>query len=210
MTRKDTTQQTVSEIDRVWGMLQRVVAAGLLVLSLPVFCVIAFAIRMDSQGPIVFRQSRPGWKGSTFTALKFRTMLPNSEQSTRLGVNSGSSRITRVGRVLRSTKLDELPQLVNIARGDMRFVGPRPIPKALHDTLCTSIPGFERRYDVKPGLTSLAQVCVSDNGLDDRLVQDWSLRFEAESRYMRHRSVSYDLLVIGLTGLYVMRKAVMR
>lgn len=201
---------TFDRTDRAWGLLQRLIAGFLLVACVPLMLVIALAIRLDSRGPVVFRQDRPGWRGVPFTALKFRTMKPDSEHATRLGTGKGDRRITRVGRVLRSTKLDELPQLFNIIRGDMRFVGPRPIPKALHEALCSSIPGFERRYEVKPGLTSLSQVCVSDNGLDERLIQDWNLRFEAESRYMRHRSVSYDLLVIGLTGLYVMRKAVMR
>ena len=137
-------------------------------------------------------------------------MLPGSDASTRLGVSGGDSRITRVGRILRSAKLDELPQLINIVRGDMRFVGPRPIPRALNDALEDGIPGFNRRYDVKPGLTSLAQVCVSDNGLDERLIHDWSLRFEAECRYMQNKSIAYDLLVIGLTAMYVFRKAVKR
>ena len=92
----------------------------------------------------------------------------------------------------------------------MRFVGPRPIPKSLDAALRAEIPGFEQRYEVKPGLTSLAQVCISDNSLGDRMIPDWSQRFEAERRYIRNKSIAYDIAVVFLTGLYVLRKAVKR
>ena len=92
----------------------------------------------------------------------------------------------------------------------MAFVGPRPLPKALDAELRRHIRGFEERYAVRPGLTSLAQVCVADNGVDERLIDDWSMRFEAERRYMRNKSAAYDLIVLGLTFAYVVRKAVSR
>lgn len=203
-------RHSTSQPDVLWGVLQQA-AAGLALIALsPVMIVVGLLIRIESRGPIVFRQRRPGWRGHEFTALKFRSMRDGSERSTRLGINAGDPRVTRVGRVLRATKLDELPQLWNICKGDMRFVGPRPIPLALDAMLRANVPGFEQRYSVRPGLTSLAQVCIGDNGLDDRLVSDWSLRFEAEKRYIRNRCVSYDLMVLALTGLYVMRKAVHR
>lgn len=196
--------------DSMWDGGQRVLAWIALVGLSPLIVGIAVLVRATSPGPAVFRQERPGKEGRMFTALKFRSMYTGSERATRLGVSNGDPRITPIGRVLRATKLDELPQLVNIACGHMAFVGPRPIPKALDAELRNRIRGFEARYDVRPGLTSLAQVCVSDNGLDDRLVQDWTLRFEAERRYMRNRSASYDLLVLGLTAAYVLRKVVRR
>lgn len=182
----------------------------LLLLASPVLIAIAILIKATSRGPIVFRQERPGFRGETFTALKFRTMFTGSEHVTRLGVSSSDSRITPIGRILRATKLDELPQLVNIALGHMAFVGPRPLPKALDAELRQHISGFEERYAVRPGLTSLAQVCVGDNGVDERLIDDWSMRFEAERRYMRNKSAAYDLIVLGLTCAYVIRKAVAR
>ncbi|MEM1186133.1 MAG: sugar transferase [Planctomycetota bacterium] len=197
-------------IDSLWGVVQRIAAAGALAALSPALGVIAIAIKLESKGPVVFRQKRPGQGGRTIEALKFRSMRVGSEAKTKLGVAVGDPRITKVGRFLRATKLDELPQLWNIVRGDMRFVGPRPIPFALDEELRNKIPGFEQRYAVEPGLTSLAQVCVVDNGLDDRLVEDWSLRFEAERRYIRNRCVVYDLIVIGLTSLYVARKVVAR
>ena len=194
--------------DRVWGISQRLIAAAMIVILSPVIVLIAVLVRATSRGPAVFRQTRPGFRGRPFTALKFRTMFTGSERATRLGVSNSDPRITPLGRLLRSTKLDELPQLFNIALGHMAWVGPRPIPHALDKELRHHIRGFESRYSVLPGLTSLAQVCVSDNGLDDRLVQDWSMRFEAERRYMRNKSASYDLLVLGLTCAYVIRKVV--
>ena len=199
-----------SIVDGLWDATQRTLAVIALFVALPALLVIAIAIKTTSRGPVVFRQERPGRHDQMFTALKFRTMFTGSERTTRLGVSSGDPRITPVGRVLRATKLDELPQLVNIARGHMAFVGPRPIPKALDTELRQHIQGFESRYEVRPGLTSLAQVCVSDNGLDDRLIADWTIRFEAERRYMRNRSAAYDILVLGLTAAYVIRKAVKR
>ncbi len=194
----------------VWGYLQQVLAVVALVVASPIMLAIALSIKATSKGPVIFKQERPGYRGTTFTALKFRTMFTGSEAATRLGVTNGDSRITPVGRVLRATKLDELPQLVNIARGHMVFVGPRPLPKALDAELRSHIRGFEERYEVRPGLTSLAQICVSDNGVDDHLVEDWALRFEAERRYMRNRSAMYDMLVGVLTVVYVLRKVANR
>lgn len=193
-----------------WEFGQRVIALVVLVFLLPLMACIAVAIRVESKGPIVFRQSRPGYQGVEFTALKFRSMSTGAESATALGVQQSDPRITRVGSLLRVTKLDELPQLWNIVRGDMRFVGPRPIPHALNDVLCAQVHDFEQRYVVRPGLTSLAQVCISDNGLDNRLVRDWSARFEAERRYIRNRSVSYDLIVLMLTALYIIKKVARR
>ena len=196
--------------DVVWGYVQQAGAVVLLLVLSPLMALIAVVICLDSPGGPIFRQRRPGWRGREFTVLKFRTMRSDAERSTGLGVAAGDARITRVGAVLRASKADELPQLWNIATGQMRLVGPRPLPRVLDETLRQSIPGFEQRYRVKPGLTSLAQVCVHDNGLDDRLVHDWSLRFEAERRYIHRRCVTYDLIVILLTVVYVLRKAVTR
>ena len=189
----------------IWAITQRFIALVCLIVMAPVMAIIAIAINLESKGPVIFRQQRPGYQGVEFTALKFRSMTLGSEAVTALGVQGTDPRITRVGRVLRLSKLDELPQLWNIVRGDMRFVGPRPIPHALNEVLCDQVHGFQQRYAVRPGLTSLAQVCIADNGLDHRLVQDWSTRFEAERRYKRNRSVSYDLIVIMLTVLYIIK-----
>ena len=191
-----------------WRYVQQCIACVLLVVLAPLFAVLYVAVRGTSPGPFIFRQERPGYGGRTFTAMKIRTMHQGSEQATALGVTRGAPQITRIGRILRELKLDELPQLVNIARGQMLFVGPRPIPVALDRELREHIPGFAMRYFVRPGLTSVGQVCVDDNGVDEQLINDWSLRFEAECHYLDHKSVRYDIVVIALTILYVFRKAV--
>ena len=186
--------------------IQRILAALLLTALLPVLAVLLITVKLSSRGPFIFKQLRPGYLQQPFTALKIRTMSMGSEQSSKLGVKSSDPRITKVGRILRMTKLDEVPQLWNVVCGNMCFVGPRPIPIALDQTLRNSIPGFESRYSVPPGLTSLAQVCVDENGLDENLVRDWRARFEAEQHYIRMRCVWYDLAIIGLTACYLIRK----
>ena len=191
-------------------MCQRALAAIALVACSPLMLCVTGAILVDSRGPVLFRQLRPGRRERLFVTLKFRSMRSGSERGSRLGVSASDARITCVGRVIRATKVDELPQLWNVVRGEMLLVGPRPIPIALDAVLREAIPGFEERYAVKPGLTSLSQVCIADNGLGDQLVGDWNRRFEAERRYMEKRCVSYDVAILLLTVLYVARKVVRR
>ena len=188
--------------------VQLAFAVMIFIALLPVFAGLFVLVKADSRGPFIFRQQRPGFRGERFTAYKIRTMSAGSERATSLGVTQRDPRITRVGRVLRATKLDEIPQLLNIVKGEMCFVGPRPIPVALDEELRARIPGFEARYAVPPGITSLAQISVNDNGLDEHLERDWRDRFEAEIHYARMRCAWYDLCVLAMTGLYVCRMVV--
>ena len=140
-------------------------AAGLIVSS-PLWLVIPIAIKLEDGGPIFFPQDRVGLRGSVFTALKFRSMRPDAEALTGpVQATENDPRVTRVGRVLRGTAMDELPQLVNILRGDMSFVGPRPLRPGEVDvrgdgrvTHLDEIPGYGERHGVRPGLTGLTQV----------------------------------------------------
>ncbi|MEM0967767.1 MAG: WecB/TagA/CpsF family glycosyltransferase [Verrucomicrobiota bacterium] len=191
---------------RIWELLQRFIAGGALIVLSPVILLMWILTKATSKGPFLFQQQRPGREGKPFTVYKVRTMRPGSETKTALGVTSSDPQVTTIGKVLRVLKLDELPQLWNIVKGDMKLVGPRPIPMPLDAELRRSIPGFERRYQVAPGLTSIGQICVQDNSLGDKLVKDWELRFEGELHYIRNRSISYDVFLVLLTSLFVSKK----
>ncbi|MCG0239356.1 MAG: sugar transferase [Firmicutes bacterium] len=135
------------------------VALVLLVIFAPLFLIIPIAIRLDSAGPIFYRQERVGQGGRRFTILKFRTMVKDAERFTGpVWACQNDPRVTRVGRILRATRLDELPQLLNILKGDMSLVGPRPERPVFVEEFAKQNPHFRLRELVKPGLTGLAQV----------------------------------------------------
>lgn len=176
-------------------------SVGIVLLS-PVMIAIASWVRCDSPGPAFFRQKRIGTGGAEFEILKFRTMVDRSnsviDQDAEQVISTGSdSRITRAGRVLRATSLDELPQLVNILRGDMSIVGPRPIiPEQL-----AAIPGERHeRFNVRPGLTGLAQV-RGRRGLD------WLDQLAFDAEYSRTCSLSTDLRIIARTVRVVLMRS---
>jgi polysaccharide export outer membrane protein len=140
--------------------------------------------------------------------LKIRTMVDGADKhaANARSVRSNDPQVTKVGRILRDLKLDELPQLWNVIRGEMALVGPRPIAITLQKELEAHIPEFCHRLTVKPGLTSLAQVCVLESDHQDRVIEDWSRRFEMERHYLGRRSAFYDVIILGLTILYILRK----
>ena len=189
-----------------WAIAQRVIGYAGCILLAPVFLLMYVLVKATSPGPFLFEQRRRGYRGVPIMVLKVRTMEVGAEQRTQLGTSRRSSRITSVGRLLRELKLDELPQLWNVARGDMELVGPRPIPNALDDEIRKHIPDFAMRYQVKPGLTNVSQVAVLDNKLGEKLVDDWQLRFEGEIHYIKNKSFVYDVVVLAMTVLYVLRK----
>jgi lipopolysaccharide/colanic/teichoic acid biosynthesis glycosyltransferase len=189
-----------------WAIIQRLFGVAACVVLLPVAIVVFLAVKSTSRGPFLFAQLRPGLGGKPFVVYKVRTMLVGAERETALGTAQGNPAVTPVGRWLRALKLDELPQLWNIARGEMELVGPRPIPIALDAELRKHIASFALRYAVKPGLTNVSQVAVLDNKLDERLVEDWSLRYEGELHYIKNKSFAYDVVVLAMTAMYVLRK----
>jgi putative colanic acid biosynthesis UDP-glucose lipid carrier transferase len=196
----------------LWAVTQRVVALLLFVLAVPLMLALYLPVRLSSRAPFFFRQKRPGFMGREFTIWKITTMRRGSDKIAKYekGVTIDDPSVTRIGRFLRDTKIDELPQLLNVARGEMEFVGPRPIAPGLNRMLCEAIPGFNHRYLVKPGLTNVSQVSVLENAVGDKTVDDWKLRFEGEEHYIRNKSVSYDLILIALTSVFVLRKALRR
>jgi len=194
----------------VWSLVQRALALAACIVCSPLLLVMVVLVKTTSRGPFLFAQERPGYKGERFRLLKVRTMEPGSETRTALGTSISDPQITSIGRVLRDLKLDELPQLWNVVRGEMELVGPRPLPIDLHEELRANIPGFELRYEVKPGLTNVSQVAVLDNKLGPRLVEDWKVRFEGELHYIKNKSFTYDVVVLGMTTLFVLRKLALR
>ncbi len=196
----------------LWALFQRCAALVLLVLAAPLVLVLYLPVRLSARAPFFFRQKRPGFMGRDFTIWKITTMRQGSDKVAKYekGVTIDDPNVTRIGRFLRDTKIDELPQLLNVVRGEMEFVGPRPIAPGLNRLLCAEIPGFNHRYLVKPGLTNVSQVSVLENALGDKAIEDWKLRFEGEEHYIRNKSVSYDLILIALTTVFVLRKALRR
>jgi lipopolysaccharide/colanic/teichoic acid biosynthesis glycosyltransferase len=167
------------------------VAGALLVLSAPVVAVAAAAIRLESHGHPIYRQRRVGLKGHAFEVYKLRTMVSGAEHiGAGMAVDEGDSRITRIGAILRRTSIDELPNLVNVIRGEMSLVGPRPTIQVQVDQYTDR---QRRRLDVKPGLTGWAQV----NG---RASLPWSERIELDLHYIEHANLRMDLRILVLSA----------
>jgi lipopolysaccharide/colanic/teichoic acid biosynthesis glycosyltransferase len=166
---------------------------GLAILALPLLLV-ASLVRYKFGAPVIFRQVRPGLHGKTFTMLKFRTM--NTAVGKDGELLSDAERLTPFGRFLRGTSLDELPELVNVIRGDMSLVGPRPL---LVEYVPLYTPYQARRHEVRPGITGWAQV----NG---RNAISWEEKFNLDVWYVDHRSLWLDIKILGMTVMKVLRR----
>lgn len=188
-------------------MYQRFVKRGfdifislmILVVCWPLLLLIAVAVKLDSKGPVVFKQKRLGRDGREFYIYKFRTMVVDAEKG---GVYSDNNdpRITRVGKLLRKTSLDELAQAFNLLKGDMSLVGPRP-PLTYHPWPLTEYTDEQKRmFDVRPGITGWAQV----NG---RKAVEWNHRIELNVWYVDHISFLLDIKIIFLTVFKVLKNA---
>ena len=177
--------------------LDAVVASLALLLVLPALLLIALAIRIQLGSPVFFLQVRPGRQGRLFTIVKFRTMRDARDRSGRLLPDA--ARLTRFGAFLRSTSLDELPELWNVIKGDMSLVGPRPL---LVQYLDRYTPGQARRHDVRPGITGLAQVA-------GRNALTWDQKFAFDVNYVERCSLRLDLgIVLRTVRLVVARTGV--
>jgi exopolysaccharide biosynthesis polyprenyl glycosylphosphotransferase len=181
-----------------------VLGTMLLVLMLPLMVVIAAAIRLDTPGPVLFRQKRRGLNNRAFDILKFRTMVhvPDPEPTVPQARRK-DPRVTRVGRVLRRTSLDELPQLLNVLKGEMSLVGPRPHALAHDARYAALIDGYEDRHRVPPGITGWAQV-HGHRGETDTL-EKMQRRVEHDLFYLANRSLLFDLRILVLTVTTVWR-----
>lgn len=182
---------------RVYDPLKRLIDAVLgtvaLILSSPVQAVVAVLVAVKLGRPVIFRQTRPGRGGRPFTMYKFRSMRPAAPGET---IAADADRLTPFGRVLRSTSLDELPSILNIVKGDMSIVGPRPL---LMQYLSRYTPDQARRHEVRPGLTGLAQV-------SGRNAVGWEERFALDVEYVDRRSFRLDARIIAKTVMSVVRR----
>lgn len=186
---------------RVKRAIDVVLAFVALVVLSPIMLVTAAAVKLDSKGPVLFRQKRLGLHGEEFTMYKFRSMTDGAEH-TGSGVYSeqGDPRVTKVGRVIRATSIDELPQLINILKGDMSIVGPRP-PLTYHPWPIDEYTEAQRHmFDVRPGVTGWAQV----NG---RKGVEWHKRIEMNVWYTEHASFLLDVKIVFMTVFKVLTNA---
>jgi len=163
----------------------------------PLMALIAIAIKLDSPGPVFYRQARVGLDGTVFEMLKFRSMRADAERATGpIWAGKRDSRITRVGAVLRKLRLDELPQLINILRGEMNFIGPRPERPHFVETLRHQIPYYDARHVIRPGLTGWAQVSYSYGSTWEENKE----KFEYDMFYLKNMSLSLDLMILFQTA----------
>jgi exopolysaccharide biosynthesis polyprenyl glycosylphosphotransferase len=182
-------------------MLDVLIAAIGLLVSLVAAPFIALAIKLDSPGPIFYSQDRIGLKGRVFRLHKFRTMTANAEGGGMLWSFKGDKRVTRVGRFLRRARLDELPQFWNILRGQMSMVGPRPERPEFVAQLAETIPFYDQRHLIMPGLTGWAQI----NYRYGSCTEDAKRKLEYDLYYMKHMSLELDLLILLRTCFTVLR-----
>jgi exopolysaccharide biosynthesis polyprenyl glycosylphosphotransferase len=180
------------------------IAAIMLVLLAPLFLAVAVVVRLDSRGPAFFRQRRLGLNGKPFDIVKFRTMhvLENGDDVRQAEPND--ARVTRTGRVLRASSLDELPQLFNVLKGEMSLVGPRPHAVAHDEFFGPLIEGYEQRLRVKPGITGLAQV----NGLrgPTPTADAMRRRVDVDLDYVRNAHLLLDVAILLRTPLEIVRR----
>jgi exopolysaccharide biosynthesis polyprenyl glycosylphosphotransferase len=185
-----TTGQSAARLQRLCDLA---IGTAMLVLLLPLMALIALAVRIDSPGPALYRQPRVGRFGTTFTLLKFRSMVVDAEAgSGPLWARQQDPRITRIGRFIRATRIDELPQLANVIRGDMSLVGPRPERPHFVEQLTHAIPFYRQRAYVRPGLTGWAQV----NFPYGASVEDAREKLAYDLYYLKNRTIMLDMIIL--------------
>lgn len=168
-----------------------------LIAFVPLFIGLYLAIKLEDKGPAIFSQERVGYKGKTFKIYKFRSMTPNAEACgvPQLFDQTGDPRLTKIGRFLRAHHLDEMPQLWNVLKGDMAFVGPRPERRFFIDKIMERDPRYEYLYQIRPGVTSYATLY---NGYTDT-IEKMLRRLHYDLYYLEHRSFLFDCKVLWRT-----------
>ena len=179
------------------------VAAALLLLTLPLMALAALLIWLDDRGPVFYVQERSGWMGETFRLYKLRTMRQADPAEPARWTTRRDDRITRVGWLLRRVRLDELPQLLNVLRGDMSLIGPRPERPEIDAALERQIPNYRLRYLARPGLSGWAQVCFPYGAS----VEDSRMKLSYDIYYIRNANLLLDLFILIKTIRLVLRGA---
>jgi len=180
---------------RIKRLTDAFLALVLLLVTLPVMLLAAIAVKLESRGPVIFRQARTGLGGNEFEILKFRSMTDNAERDGPQWAQKSDPRITRVGRVLRLLRIDELPQLVNVLKGEMSFIGPRPERLVFNAQLEEEIPLYNLRHLVRPGITGWAQVMYPYGAS----VEDAREKLQYDLYYIKNYSVLLDIGIVFKT-----------
>jgi exopolysaccharide biosynthesis polyprenyl glycosylphosphotransferase len=186
---------------RLKRLLDVVCAIALLVLAAPLWALIAVLIKLESRGPVLFRQERVGQFGRDFVLFKFRSMREDAEAGGPIWARQNDDRATRVGRLLRRLHLDEIPQALNVLRGDLSFVGPRPERPCFVKVLRRQIGYYDLRLYMKPGITGWAQVCYpyADS------IEDSYEKLQYDLYYARRVSLGLDVRILFRTAMHVLR-----
>ena len=169
-------------------------------IALPLWLAVAIAIKLDSSGPVFHRATRIGKRGRPFTLYKFRTMVADAPSRGPGITQEADPRITSVGRFLRRLKIDEMPQLINVLKGEMSFVGPRPERPEFVDELTNEIPFYDLRHRVNPGITGWAQICYPYGATRD----DAKDKLEYDLYYIKNYSLFLDLMILIQTAQVVL------
>ncbi len=166
-----------------------------LLLSLPIGLITALFIKLESPGPVFYKQERVGELGASFLIVKFRSMRQDAEKDGAVWARKNDARVTRVGRFIRKVRIDEIPQVWNVIRGQMSFVGPRPERPIFVEQLVQKLPYYSLRHAVKPGITGWAQICYPYGASEEDALR----KLEYDLYYIKHRSLLMDLLIIFRT-----------
>lgn len=183
---------TRGSLRRLKRALDVMLSGIMLVLTLPIMLVAALVVRLESPGPVIYTQKRVGLREKEFTVYKFRSMRADAEKDGAVWAAQNDSRVTRFGQIMRKTRIDELPQLWNVLKGDMSFIGPRPERMTFVQDLKKSIPYYGLRHTVKPGLTGWAQVCYPYGAS----VEDARRKLEYDLYYIKNMSILLDIRII--------------
>jgi len=173
-------------------LMDIVLSIGLLFVLFPLLIVVGIVIKLESRGPVFYRQERVGLNGRRFKVIKFRSMVSDAEKQGAIWASKNDSRVTRVGTFIRKTRIDEIPQAINVLLGEMSFVGPRPERPEFVDLLEKEIPFYQDRHTVKPGITGWAQV-EFEYGAS---VEDARIKHTYDLYYIKNFSVIFDLVIL--------------